>query len=96
MAIDYFETRKAERKPVHIEAFYELKGIKAACEILDISSTGLKIRVKGLLYKNDKVNIIMDDIAFSSVVISVDGNIIGTRFMGLTDSQMSYLLNRKP
>lgn len=95
MATDYFEARKAERKPVHIEAAYDLNGIKASCEILDISSTGLKMRVKGLLYKDDRINIMLDKQTFPSVVMNVDGNIIGVKFDGLSEAQMNYLLNLK-
>ncbi len=95
MASDYFEARKAERRPVCIDANYELKGIKAACEILDISSTGLKMRVKGLLYKDDQVNIKMDNQIFPSVVMNVDGNIIGVKFSQLSDTHLDYLLKLK-
>ncbi len=96
MSSDYFEERKkSERKPVCMEAVYELKGIQAACEILDISSTGLKMRVKGLLYKDDKVNIKLDKQIFPSVVMNVNGNIIGVRFEQLSDVQLNYLLKLK-
>ncbi len=95
MATDYFEARKAARKPVCIEAAYELNGIKADCAILDISSSGLRMRVKGLLYKNDKVNIKLDDQKFPSMVVYVEGNIIDVHFMELTDSQLNYIFKLK-
>ncbi len=78
-----------------MEAVYELKEIQAACEILDISSIGLKMRVKGLLYKDDKVNIKLDKETFQAVVINVNGNIIGVRFEKLSDIQLNYLLKLK-
>lgn len=93
---DYFEERrKTERKSVQMEAVYELKGIQAACEILDISSTGLKMRVKGLLYENDQVNIKLDRQTFPSVVINTSGNIVAVKFEKLTDAQLNYFLKLK-
>lgn len=92
---DYFEARKAERKPVCLQAVYALKGIIASCEILDISSTGLKMRVKGLLYKGDQVDIKIENQLFLSEVINVEGNIIGVKFKQLSDIQLNFLLKMK-
>jgi hypothetical protein len=95
MTVDYFEQKKAERTKLWIEAVYELNGIKANCDILDITSKGLKIRVKGLLYKNDRVNIIAGNQNFPSIVVNVEGNIIDIRFMEISDSQLSYIFKLK-
>lgn len=87
-----FEKRKAERKPTNINAFYDLNGIQGSCEISDISSTGLKMRVKGLLYEGDHINIKIDNQIYKSIVANTNGNIVGVRFEKLSDTQLNYIM----
>lgn len=89
------ERRNNERKPLILDAKYEFNKTMCSCQIIDITSQGMTIRVKGFLMAGDKINITLDKNNFAATVDRVDGNIIGVKFEQLSDEQLDYIMNSK-
>ncbi len=95
MEYKFEEKRVAERKPLILDAEYELQGVLCPCQIVDVSTQGIGMRVKGILMVGDKINIILDKHTIVAKVVRVDGNIVGVTFEKLSDKDLDYILNLK-
>jgi len=88
-----FEKRRAERLQLQISATYEWSGITCPCQIIDISSVGIGMRVKGILEIGDQVVVILGKHFLNSKVVRVDGNIIGVAFEAITPEQLEDIIS---
>ncbi len=93
--MDYkFDDRRRDvRKPLLLDAEYELNGTLCSCNIVDISARGIGMRVKGCLIVGDKINIILDKNNITAKVVRVDGNIVGVMFDQLSNEMLNYILS---
>ncbi len=88
----FSEKRKYERRPLQMPSVYILNDIQCPCHIIDISSQGIGMRVKGYLEIGDVVKIVLGKLDILAKVVRVEGNIIGVMFDLLTDEQLNYIL----
>lgn len=88
----FMDKRKYERKPMQMPATYILNDIECPCHIIDISSQGIGMRVRGCLETGDLVKIILGNMKLNAKVVRVDGNIVGVMFELLTDEQLNGIL----
>lgn len=86
------ERRQAERTAVKKDAIYVWKKHESPCEIIDISSKGLKLRVKGILELGDDIDIKVGSQTIKAKVVHVEGNIVGVNFDQISDFQLNYLI----
>lgn len=91
--MDFFEEkRRNERSPVLITASYIFNKIESPCEIRDISSEGIKMRVKSFFVRDDIMKIKLGVQTLTGKVVRVDGNIISVKFEQLTNEQLNSIL----
>lgn len=95
MDYKFEEKRRDERKLFILDTEYELKGILCPCQIIDISSQGIKMRVKGILMAGDNIKISFDKHTITAKVVRVDGNIVGVMFEQLSNEELDYIMNLK-
>lgn len=90
-----FEKRRAERLQLQISAFYEWNGITCPCNIIDISSVGIGMRVKGILEAGDQIVVILGKHNLKSKVVRVDGNIVGVAFEAISTDELNDIISLK-
>jgi hypothetical protein len=95
MELTFEEKRGAQRRPLILDAQYNLGGSLCQCQIIDISSIGIGMRVKGILVAGDKIDIVLDKNNISATVVRVDGNIVGVKYEKLPDEILDYIINLK-
>ena len=88
----FADKRKFERRPLQMPAVYIWEGIECPCHVIDISSQGIGMRVKGCLAKGDVVEIVLGRLRLKSTVVRVDGNIIGVTYDLLTTEQLNEII----
>ncbi len=87
------EKRSFERKRIEISSFYEWNGIKCPCSIVDITSEGIGLLVKGCLALGDTINLKLGNENITVSVVRVNGSNIGTRYKDIPENQLNYILN---
>jgi len=85
------ERREFERKPLQLEAKYEINYKEFPCYIIDISLQGMGIRVNDPLKVGVSVKILIEQQVISGRVIRVEGNIAGIRYDLLKSKQLDYI-----
>lgn len=78
-----------------LDAEYELNGAFYPCQIINILSDCLTMRVKSFFVIGDNIRIKLDKYIFRAIVAGVDGNIITMKFEQLSDEKLHFIMDLK-
>lgn len=87
------EKSRFEKKIREISSFYEWNGIKCPCIITDITSSSIKMVVKGCLEKGDSVSVKVGNEYIPSKVAQADGEDIEAHYQDVPQTKLEYIFS---